>query len=377
MPDDLRDSFSTEAPVVMMLDATTARIHWEMLALPDPLQRVGAPSELASIGSSGQSDPSAKSIDALVNAFISTGRGFTRQLRTAFAPPPEPPPPPRRLLRVLVVADPAEDAPLPGAEEEGRAIAELFNAFDKTYDSAEYSVEVDTLFGPAEATRNDVLFHLTRRGPYDVLHFAGHCVYDAEDPAASGWIFTGGQRLSANELSRIDRVPKFVFSNACESGITPDRAEARTAALAASFAEAFFARGVANFVCAAWPVNDRAARDFALRLYSSLLGLKQEQEGGHYSRDGIGPMPMHVAMREARQFIAGARFGVRTWGAYQHYGNPYLQFFDPAILLALNGARAKSKAQGGQAKSNRDEPRPALRPHKPHTVAKRQRGKKK
>jgi hypothetical protein len=54
-----------------------------------------------------------------------------------------------RALRALVVADPAEDAPLPGAEEEGRAIAELFNAFGRNYDSAEYSVEVDTLFGPA------------------------------------------------------------------------------------------------------------------------------------------------------------------------------------------------------------------------------------
>src|SRR5262249_26602068 len=151
---------------------------------------------------------------------------------------------------------------------------------------------------------------------------------------------------------------KFVFSNACESGITPDRAEARTAALAPSFAEAFFARGVANFVCTAWPVNDRAARDFALRLYSGLLGLKQEPEGGPYIRDGNGPLPMHMAMRNARQSIAGDRFGVRTWGAYQHYGNPYLQFFDPAILKVLNGAGAKSKAQGSQAKSKRGEPQP-------------------
>ena len=34
--------------------------------------------------------------------------------------------------------------------------------------------------------------------------------------------------LSANELSRVDRVPSFVFSNACESGITPSRSDLRS-----------------------------------------------------------------------------------------------------------------------------------------------------
>src|SRR4029079_4936217 len=110
---------------------------------------------------------------------------------------------------------------------------------------------------------------------FDLLHFAGHCVYDPTDASASGWVFSNGERISANELRRIDRVPKFIFSNACESGITPDRSELRSAGLAPSFAEAFFARGVGNFVCTAWPVDDEAARTFAGRLYSELLGLEQ------------------------------------------------------------------------------------------------------
>ena len=88
------------------------------------------------------------------------------------------------------------------------------------------------------------------------------------DPNLSGWIFNvkNKELLTANELNRVDRIPKFVFSNACESGITPDRAQERNDRLAASFAEAFFARGVANFVCTAWPVDDVASRDFALTL---------------------------------------------------------------------------------------------------------------
>lgn len=166
---------------------------------------------------------------------------------------------------------------------------------------------------------------------YDVLHFAGHCVYDEEHPEDSGWIFSGGKRLSADELSRIDRVPSFVFSNACESGITPDRSGLRSVDLAPSFAERFFDHGVTNFVCTAWPVDDVAARTFALSLYANQLGLSSvEAQETRY--ESTPPQSMHVARREARLAIAGDLGGARTWGAYQHYGSPYFRFFDPATM---------------------------------------------
>jgi hypothetical protein len=171
-----------------------------------------------------------------------------------------------------------------------------------------------------------------------VLHFAGHCTYDAKEPARSGWIFSDGEVLSAFELNRIDRIPKFVFSNACESGITPDRSEKRSVGLAPSFAEAFFARGVANFVCTAWPVDDLAARVFALELYARLIGIEPlradaadagDTGGGAAGRTPLrgGPQPMYRAMQAARQRIMRTPNGVRTWGAYQHYGNPFFRLF--------------------------------------------------
>jgi CHAT domain-containing protein len=251
--------------------------------------------------------------------FLGIHRGFTRQLRTTFAPPPEPPPPPNRVLRVLIVGDPAADNPLPGAQEEAMLVRDLFEKFqqraEQEQDKKVSRVEIVALLGPSQATRTRVMQELILK-PYDVLHFAGHCKYEKQKPSASGWIFTGGKRLSANELSRIDRIPNFIFSNACESGITPDRSEQRSPELAPSFAESFFARGVQNFVCTAWPVHDLAARDFARRLYTGLLGL-----------DGKEAEPMHVAMREARLDIFLKEYGVRTWGAYQHYGNPYFRLF--------------------------------------------------
>ena len=339
MPDDLRKAFTSNGPVVMTLDATTARIHWEMIAQPD-IYSVSA--------KDGNGSPASTSNP--FDSFLGTSRGFTRQLRTSFAPTPEPPPPPSRVLRVLVVADPQDEARLPGAEQEGREVAELFNSFNTVWQAPENRVEVVTLFGPNEATRNAVLFHLTSRR-YHILHFAGHCMFDQSDPSASGWIFTGGKVLSANELNRIDHIPKFVFSNACESGITPDRAAERSSQLAPSFAEAFFERGVSNFVCTAWLVDDTAAREFAVQLYSRLLGVEKKEDK---YLEGT-PEPMHRAMRLARLAIAKHDYGVRTWGAYQHYGNPRLRFFDKATL---EKSRDAFKASSGTSKANAQPKKP-------------------
>lgn len=338
IPAELREAMASPAPVVMILDALTSEIHWEMVARPDPvghdLSAVSAPDLV--------DDPFDRKFE-YSDSFLGTSRGFTRQLRTTLAPPPEPPPPLRRLLRVLVVANPAEDASLPGAEREGHEVADAFEAFNAVYEGrCDNRVEVLRLIGPAAATRTRVLAYLMMRR-YDVLHFAGHCLFDKENPTLSGWVFhkDKGQRLSAYELTRVDRVPRFVFSNACESGVMATRIGTYSPGLAPSFAEAFFQRGVSNFVCTAWPVDDGAALEFALWVYYSLLGLRPHtEEGSKFT--AAPPLPMHSAMRQARLQIAGQPHGVRTWGAYQHYGNPYYRFFDPESMKGPSPAVSSS-----------------------------------
>jgi CHAT domain-containing protein len=175
------------------------------------------------------------------------------------------------------------------------------------------AIVVESLIGPTQATCIEVLKRLMTQ-TYDILHYSGHCVYDKLDHTKSGWLFSGGQRLTANELTRVDRVPPFVFSNACESGVTPSRPDLRTPELAPSFAEAFFGRGVKNFVCTAWPVQDDPAALFASAFYSSLLGKENGQ-----------PAFMNDAMRAAREAVRTNFAGVLGWAAYQHYGNPYFR----------------------------------------------------
>ena len=306
MPRDFTDIIYTNAPLVMMLDATTARIHWELLARRES-NSLGSVAAFANSPTDGAANE---------QVFLGLRYGVTRQLRTTFAPPPELPQPPQRRLRVLIVADPARDAPLPGAIEEGEAVEQCFKEFSRRNESSPgLRIEITSLIGPLRATMTNVLETLFNDDPYDVLHFAGHCVFDVDDPAGSGWIFSDRQRLSAREFNRVDRVPRFIFSNACQSGVTPDRSDQRDAALAPSFAEAFFARGVTNFVCTAWPVGDEAARKFADRLYSGLLGLTTT---GEYE-------PMCRAMQAGRASILNEGNG-RSWAAYQHYGEPFFRF---------------------------------------------------
>lgn len=294
LPRDMRELIVQQhAPVVLALDAITARIHWEALAVETAEGVTDFRSEL----------------------FLGTLFGLTRQLRTSFAQLPEPPLLSGRALRVLVVADPAEDAPLPGAQEEGEAVASIFDEFRR---ETGRDVDVVRLFGPGQATRVAVLDRLINQR-FDVLHFAGHCFFDEKNPPASGWLFTDGKILSANELNRVDRIPRFVFSNACESGITPADVRAR---IAPSFAEAFFARGVANFICTAWSVDDLGALSFARRFYRGILGLRAPNEPAE---------TLHEAMREARREIALLGLGgLQTWGAYQHYGDPNLRLVPPS-----------------------------------------------
>ena len=107
---------------------------------------------------------------------------------------------------------------------------------------------------------------------------------------------------------RRNAVPPFIFSNACESGITPDRAHEQNPSIGPAFAEAFFAQGVSNIVCTGWPVDDLAATEFTRTFYQRFHGQ------GEMIKD---------AMFKARQ--AAWEYSPNTAGAYQHYGNPFYQ----------------------------------------------------
>lgn len=200
IPQEFRSHLHSSTPLILRVDKTTACYHWERLA--DLYPTIPVLDELGG---------DRRAFDDSVFHFWGTSRGLTRQLQTTYAPIYDSPPPPKRVLRALVIADPASDASLCGAKKEGECIAKLLMQFNVVQQQSLNRISVCQLIGPHQATRANVLRHLMTH-TYDVLHFAGHCIYDEGNPAMSGWLFSNGERFTAYELARVDRVPGFVFS---------------------------------------------------------------------------------------------------------------------------------------------------------------------
>lgn len=302
VPRDFRELFSNSEITIFEIDRTTARIHWEMIELLRSDSNVSTP--------------------------IALERQVARQLRTSYSPAVPRGAETRERLRALVIGDPGDPKKghgLPGAQREAIEVVSLLRERD---------VEVVALIGApgnresgklrefAPATRLEVL-RLLSQEQFDVLHYAGHGDFDADDPEAqAGWLFADGL-LTSRELERIDAVPALVVANACLSGLVSDayaagtktsRLHVREEYLLPGLADEFFKRGVRNYVGTAWEVSDLGAISFAKELYSALLPDPSS------SSDGT---TLGRALLQARRALKtmDANFGA-LWAAYQHYGDP-------------------------------------------------------
>lgn len=206
-------------------------------------------------------------------------------------------------LKMLLVVNPSrgESMSLEGAEEEGKRVQKLF--------ATDPSIEI-TLRAGAQATRA-ALIQDFRSGEYDLVHYAGHAYFDAQEPSRSGILCHGQEVLSGADLAGLGNLPNLVVFNACESArIRSASAKPKPADLApkvekaTGMAEAFLRGGVANYVGTYWSVGDAAAVTFANTFYPALLrGLT------------VGDALL-AARREVK-----AKDGTVDWADYIHYGN--------------------------------------------------------
>ena len=280
VPEDFHRMIDSGKPLKLILDRSTASYPWEMACF----RSAQNPNRVSSLG-----------VDLRV----------TRQFRTLLSSAPGMKPVLNRNLKVLIIADPARepDYQLPGARREGREVASVFRNFPAKQHGI--FVEVEEHIGPDQCDPVEILA-LLLSGAFDIVHYAGHGDYDKDNPAGSGWIFGKDCVLSAREIFRARKVPRLVFANACFSAVTTRgqalSADEQSKGLA-SIAQAFFERGVSNYIGSGWPVNDEQATKLARTFYEVLLTGK----------------PICDALQAGREKISD--YG-DTWGAYQHYGNP-------------------------------------------------------
>ena len=269
LPNELKDQSREAANLVLAIDSAAARYPWELMA--ERTRDTVSP--------------------------LATRMGVLRQLKVdTFRSGPRG----ARDHNALVIGDSVSDLPpLPGAQTEARAVAEMLEGF---------GYETTTLIRQSPSTIVRKLF--TR--DYRILHLAGHGHYDPEHPARSGMVLglREGDRdndvfLSPLELHQIRNLPELVFINCCHLGQIDRPLSFPAHRLAASVAEELIKMGVKAVIAAGWAVNDAAAATFAKSFYRTLLA------GAKFGE----------AVKQARldTYSLGNN---NTWGAYQCYGDP-------------------------------------------------------
>jgi hypothetical protein len=181
-------------------------------------------------------------------------------------------------VRALVVGDPIFDRSLgwrqlPGARREAEQVADWFERA-----AGEVGSVID--FNRCRDTRihckltSAEMRSLLREGDYDIVHFAGHGVFDADDPETSAWLLSDGKLWALeirNTLADHPAPPWLVFANACEAGMDASRPERKYQGNVFGLATAFINQGVAAYIAPLWPVDDLLAQHIALRFYEELL----------------------------------------------------------------------------------------------------------
>jgi pimeloyl-ACP methyl ester carboxylesterase len=325
VPEDFQQILDTDKPLTLILDQTTASIPWEMGCFNTP------------------SGP----------AFFGPQLKVTRQFRTLLSSSPGGISPQlNNTLRVLVIADPAPETELqlPGAREEGRAVVRVLGQIKQDWG---LDIEVIDCIGSSECDPVEVLA-LILNGGFDVLHYAGHGFFDEKNPSRGGWVFGENITLSAREIFRARHVPRVVFANACFSAVV-NKGKTMTAKNLnrnlASIAEAFFERGVQNYLGSGWPVQDDLALTFATTFYKNALVGRTDSETREEDEEA-NPKALAEAIAEARLAIM---HDGSTWGAYQHYGDPN-DLLMPKLKDRKKTAQAsasKGASKAGTKKSGR------------------------
>jgi hypothetical protein len=292
VPHDFKDTVRQLARVVLVLDAATARLPWELMLADAP-------------GRSDEALPVAVRAP-LVRQLAATR--FRRQVRQAVE------------RAALVVGNPAVDGfgaafpdprhpegaeppALPGAEAEASAVAGVLGSI---------GYRVAQAIG-ADQRASDVLAMLYAQ-PYRIVHIAAHGVFELlhrDGLRRSGVVLSDGLLVTAAEIAAMEAVPELVVLSCCHLGRIDVPTHGLTVRdgnrLAASVAGELMAIGVRCVVAAGWAVDDAQAQLFGETFYRGLLQQR---------------LPFGDAVHQARRAVWERRPDDLTWGAFQAYGDP-------------------------------------------------------
>ncbi|MFN3605408.1 MAG: CHAT domain-containing protein [Leptonema sp. (in: bacteria)] len=195
-------------------------------------------------------------------------------------------------LKILIITNPTED--LQEAEEEGTIIFETLNS-EITSDVLEIQ-----MYSGKRITKLKILSEIQN---FDILHYAGHVVYDENNPNG-GFLLFNNDILSSSEIQKLKKVPSLVFLNACRSAIPQSNI---------GLAYSFLKSGTISYIGTNWNIPDsKKTIEFAVNFYRYLFDEKTVGE----------------ALFESRKYAReNNEIHDLIWASYSLYGNPAVKFF--------------------------------------------------
>ena len=287
VPHDFKDAARQLDRVVLVVDAYTANLPWELMLADDPSRPNEEKLPLA--------------LRTAVVRQLSSSR-FRIQVRQGIE------------RRALVIGNPSvagfsnafplvngqrtgEPPTLPGAQAEAEATAVVLSSM---------GYKVESVIGDYQ-TASKVLTRLYEL-PWRILHISAHGVFDLphkDGRRRSGVLLSDGLLITAAEIDAMETVPELVFLNCCHLGQVD--AGNSSNKLAASVARELIEIGVRCVVVAGWAVNDESAQLFGQTFYELLL---------------LRRLPFGDAVFGARKAVWKEHAADITWGAFQAYGEP-------------------------------------------------------
>ncbi len=161
---------------------------------------------------------------------------------------------------------------LSGARYEAQRVVDQFHELAQGELAGLIQINVTPLIG--EVLTASGFRRLLRRGTFDIIHYAGHAVFNEEDPESSAWLLSDGllrAREIRNTLAWCDSPPWLVYANACEAGMDSGTSSKVYQGDVFGLATAFINQGVSAYIAPLWPVNDLVAAQMALDFYRGLV----------------------------------------------------------------------------------------------------------
>jgi tetratricopeptide (TPR) repeat protein len=205
--------------------------------------------------------------------------------------------------KMLILANPTDD--LKSAYLEGVYIK---NQFDRRRN--EISIDF-------KSTYIDTLYVKKNLRDYDIVHFAGHCEYDTDNPKNTGWVLSNG-RFTTSDILTLGQslpLPSLIFSNACQTAkAITDLMDTDYQEKNYSLASAFLFSGVRHYIGTTRKIEDAISLAFAKEFYTQLI------KGA-----SVGECIRLGRLRLIKEYGITAI----SWATYLLYGNPNFILFRP------------------------------------------------